>query len=175
MCCLREVALRRLSSCAPWTLLLCGMWILHGSCCSVAELCLTLCDPMDCSTPDLLKFMFAEWVMLSNHLILCCHLLLSSIFPSIGVFSSEAALRIRWPKYCSFRVNPSSEYSGLISFRIDWLDLLAVCGTLKSLLQHHSLKASRRLPRPGIKPVSPALAGRYLSTAPQGKSSKDVS
>ena len=82
--------------------------------------------------------------MSSNHLILCHSLLLPSIFPSIGVFSSKSVLHIRWPKYWSFsfRISPSSEYSGLISFRIDWLDLLAVQGTLKSLLQHHSSKAS---------------------------------
>ena len=83
--------------------------------------------------------------MPSNHLILYCPLLLlPSIFPSIRVFSSESVLRIRWPKYWSFRfsISPSSEYSGLISFRMDWLDLLAVQGTLKSLLQHHSSKAS---------------------------------
>ena len=83
--------------------------------------------------------------MPSNHLILCRPLLsLSSIFPSIRVFSSESVLHIRWPKYWSFRFNisPSNEYSGLISFRIDWFDLLAVQGTLKSLLQHHSSKAS---------------------------------
>ena len=83
--------------------------------------------------------------MPSNHLILCCSLLLlPSIFPSIRVFSNESALRIRWPKYWSFSfsINPSNEYSGLISFRMDWLDLLAVQGTLKSLLQHHSSKAS---------------------------------
>ena len=83
--------------------------------------------------------------MPSNHLILCCPLLLvPSIFPSIRVFSSESALCIRWPKYWSFTfsISPSSEYSGLISFRMDWLDLLAVQGTLKSLLQHHSSKTS---------------------------------
>ena len=83
--------------------------------------------------------------MPSNHLILCRPLLLpSSIFPSIRVFSSESVLHIRWPKYLSFNfsISPSNEYSGLISFRIDWLDLLAVQGTLKSLLQHHSSKAS---------------------------------
>ena len=83
--------------------------------------------------------------MSSNHLILCCPLLLlPSIFPSIKVFSNESALCIRWPKYWSFSfsISPSNEYSGLISFRIDWLDLLAVQGTLKSLLQHHSSKAS---------------------------------
>ena len=83
--------------------------------------------------------------MPSNHLILCCpFLLLPSIFPSIRVFSNESALRIRWPKYWSFSFNisPSNEHSGLISYRMDWLDLLAVQGTLKSLLQHHSSKAS---------------------------------
>ena len=81
----------------------------------------------------------------SNHLILCCPFLLPpSIFPSIRVFSSESVLRIRWPKYCSFifSISPSNKYSGLISFRMDWLDLLAVQGTLKSLLQHHSSKVS---------------------------------
>ena len=84
-------------------------------------------------------------VMPSNHLILCHpFLLLPAIFPSIRVFSNESVLRIRWPKYWSFSfsINPSEEYSGLISFRMDWLDLLAVQGTLKSLLQHHSSKAS---------------------------------
>ena len=81
--------------------------------------------------------------MPSNHLILCRLLLLPpSIFPSIRVFSNESPLHIRWPKYWSFSFNPSNEHSGLISFRIDWLDLLAVQGTLKSLLQHHSSKAS---------------------------------
>ena len=91
------------------------------------------------------KPMSIELVMPSNHLILCCPLLLlPSIFPSIRVFSNESALRIRWPKYWSFSfsISPSNEYSGLISFRMDWLDLLAVQGTLKSLLQHHSSKAS---------------------------------
>ena len=89
--------------------------------------------------------MYIELVMPSNHLILCRPLLLlPSIFPSIRVFSDESALRIRWPKYWSFSfsISPSNEYSGLISFRKDWLDLLAVQGTLKSLLQHHSSKAS---------------------------------
>ena len=89
--------------------------------------------------------MSIESVMLSNHLILCHPLLLLPlIFPSIRVFSKESVLLIRWPKYWSFRFNisPSNEYSGLISFRMDWLDLLAVQGTLKSLLQHHSSKAS---------------------------------
>ena len=92
---------------------------------------------------SLLKLMSIELVMPSNHLILCHSLLLPpSIFPSIRVFSSESALHIRWPKYWSFSfsINPSNEYSGLISFRIDWLDLLAVQGTLRSLLQHHSSK-----------------------------------
>ena len=94
---------------------------------------------------SLLKLTSIESVMPSNHLILCHPLLLQpSIFPSIRVFSNEAALRIRWPKYWSFSFNisPSNEYSGLISFRTDWLDHLAVQGTLKSLLQHHSSKAS---------------------------------
>ena len=93
---------------------------------------------------SLSKFMSTESVMPSNHLILCCPLLfLPSIFPSIRVFSNESALLIRWPKYWNFTFNisPSNEYSGLISFRIDWFDLHAVQGTLKSLLQHHSSKA----------------------------------
>ena len=94
---------------------------------------------------SLLKLMPIESVMPSNHLILCRPLLLlPSIFPSIRVFSNESALRIRWPKYrnFSFSISPSNEYSGLISFSMDWMDLLAVQGTLKSLLQHHSSKAS---------------------------------
>ena len=93
----------------------------------------------------LLKLMSFELVMPSNHLILCHPLfLLPSIFPSIRVFSNKSALCIRWPKYCSFSfsISPFYEYSVLISFRIDWFDLLAVQETLKSLLQHHSLKAS---------------------------------
>ena len=92
-----------------------------------------------------LEFMSIELVMPSNHLILCLPLLLlASIFPSIRVFSNESALRISWPKYWSFSfsISPSNEYSGLISFRMNWFDLLAVQGTLKSLLQHHSSKAS---------------------------------
>ena len=90
------------------------------------------------------KPMSIESVMPSNHLILCRPLLLPSIFPSVRVFSSESVLCIRWPKYWNFRfsISPSNEYSRLISFRMDWLDLLAVQGTLKSLLQHHSSKAS---------------------------------
>ena len=92
---------------------------------------------------SLLKLMPTESVMPSNRLILCHPLiLLPSIFPSIRVFSSESVLHIRWPKYCSFSFNPFSEYSGLISFRMDWFDVLAVQEPLKSLLQHHSSKAS---------------------------------
>ena len=97
------------------------------------------------STVSLLKLMCIESVMPSNHLILCCPLLLLlSIFPRIQVFSNESALHIRGPKYWSFSfsISLSSEYSGLISFRIDWFDLLAVHRTLKSLLQHHSSKTS---------------------------------
>ena len=124
---------------------------IDNDCCSVTKSCPVLCDLMDCSTPGLPvphhllefpKFMSIESVMPSNHLILCCPLLLlSSIFPSIRVFSNESALRIRWPKYWSFSfsISPFSEYSRLISFRIDWFDLQ---GTLKTLLQYHSLKAS---------------------------------
>ena len=96
---------------------------------------------------SLLRLMSIESVLPSNHFILChAFLLPPSIFPSIRVFPNESVLQIRWPKYSSFSfsfsINPSSEYSGLISFRMDWLDLLAVQGTLKSLFQHHSLKAS---------------------------------
>ena len=124
---------------------------------SVAQSCQALCDPMDCSTPglpvhhqlqSLLKLMSIESVMPSNHLILCFPLLLLlSIFPSSWVFSNESALRIRWTKYWSFsfRISPSNEYLGLISFRMGWLDLLAVQRTLKSLLQYHSSKASSSL------------------------------
>ena len=94
---------------------------------------------------SLLRLMSIELVMLSNHLILCCFLpLLLSVFPSIRVFSSDSTLHIRWPKYWSFSFNisSSSEYSGLISFRIDWFDLFVDQGALKSLLKHHDLKAS---------------------------------
>ena len=97
------------------------------------------------NSQSFLKLLSIESVMPSNHLILCCPLLLQPpIFPSIRVFSSESVLCIRWPKYWSFSygISPSNEYSGLISFRMDWLDLLAVQGTLKGLLQHHSSKAS---------------------------------
>ena len=96
------------------------------------------------SSRSLLKLMSIESVMPSNLLVLCCPLLLlSPVFPSIRVFSSELALHIKWPKYrsFSFSISPSNEYSGLISFRIDWFHLLAVPGTLKILLQHHSLKS----------------------------------
>ena len=123
-------------------------------CCSVTNPSLTLCDPMDYSMPgftvftiswSLLILMSIESVMPSSHLILCHPLLLMpSIFPSIRVFSNESDFRIRWPKYWSFSfsISASNEYSGLISFRMDWFDLLAAHGTLKSLLQHHSSKAS---------------------------------
>ena len=122
--------------------------------CSVPQSCLTLYIPMDCSmqvslsftiSQSLLILMSIESVMPSNHLILWCPLLLlPSIFPSISIFSNESALCIRWPKYWSFSfsISPSKEYSGLISLSIDRFDLLAVQGTLKSLLQHHSSKAS---------------------------------
>ena len=121
---------------------------------SVAQLCPTLCDPMNRSTPglpvitnsrSLLKFMSIESVMPSSHLILCCPLLLLPLIPpSIRVFSSESTLSLRWPKYWSFSfsISPSNAHPGLISFRMDWLDLLAVQGTLNSLLQHHSSKVS---------------------------------
>ena len=114
---------------------------------SVAQSCPTLCDPMNRNTPglpitksrSLPKLMSIESAMPSNHLILCRPLLLlPSIFPNIRVFSNESALRIRWPKYWSFSfdISPSNEHSGLTSFSMDWLALLAVHGTLKSLLQH---------------------------------------
>ena len=102
---------------------------------------------------SVLKLMPIELVMPPNHLILSCLLLLlPSIFLSIRIFSDESALRISWPKYWSFSLNisPSNEYSGLISFRMDWLDLLAVPGTLKSLLQHHSSKASILQSQPSL-------------------------
>ena len=120
-------------------------------CCLVAKLCPTLWSAARQAflsftiSWSLFKLISAESVMLYNHLTLCCSLLLlPSIFPSIRVFSNESALRISWPKYWSFSFSnrPSNEYSGLISFRMDWFDLLAVQGTLKSLLQHQSSKAS---------------------------------
>ena len=94
------------------------------------------------NTRSLLKLMSIESVMPSNHLILCCLLLTPSIFPSIRVFFNDSALHIRWPKFWGFSNSPSNEYPGLISFRIDWFDLLAVLGALESLLQHDSLTAS---------------------------------
>ena len=116
--------------------------------CSVFKSCLIAAQQASLSytiSRSLLKLLSIELVMPSNHLILCCALfLLISIFPSVGGFSIESALCIRWPKYWSFRfsISPSNEYSGLISFRIDWLDLLEIQGALKSLLQHHSSKGS---------------------------------
>ena len=121
---------------------------------SVTQSCPTLCNPMNHSTPGLpvitnswssLKLMSIESVMPSSHLTLCHPLLLlPPIPPSIRVFSNESTLRMRWPKYWRFifSISPSNEHPGLISFRMDWLDLLVVQGTLKSLLQHHSSKAS---------------------------------
>ena len=119
---------------------------------SVTQLCPTLCDPMNHSMPGLpvhhqssLKLMSIKSVMPSSHLILGRPLLLLPlILPSIRVFSNESTLHARWPKYWSFSfsISPSNEHPGLISFRMDWLDLLAVQGTLKSLLQHHSSNAS---------------------------------
>ena len=130
------------------------VWLLGNQFSSVAQSCLTLCDPMDCSTPGLpvhhqlpeFTQTHVHWVgdaIQSSHL---CHPLLlpPSIFPSIRVFSNESVLLIRWPKYWSFSFNisPSNEHLGLISFEMGWVDLLAVQGTLKSLLEHHSSKAS---------------------------------
>ena len=121
---------------------------------SVTQSCPTLCDPVGCTCQaslsitnswSLFKLMSIGWVMPSNHLILCCpFFLLPSVFPSIRVFSDESVLLIRWPKCWSFSfsISPSNEYSGLISFRMDWLELLASQGTFKSLLQHHSSKPS---------------------------------
>ena len=121
---------------------------------SVAQSYPTLCNPIDCSMwglpvhhqlPEFTQI-HLHWGGNAIHHLTLCHplLLLPSIFPSIGVFTNESVLHIRWPKYwsLSFSMSPSSEYSGLISFRMDWLDLPAVQGTLKSLLQHHSSKAS---------------------------------
>ena len=118
------------------------------SCCSVTQSCPTLCDPMNCSTPGLpvhhrLPDSPQTHVhLISDAILFLCRplLLLPSVFPSVRVFSNESALCIWWPKYWSFSLNiyPSNEHPGLISFRMDWLDLLAVQGTLKSLLQHHS-------------------------------------
>ena len=121
---------------------------------SVTQSCLILCDPMDCSTPGLpVHHQLPEFTQTHTHWVdnaiqpshpLSSLLLLPSIFPSIRVFSNESVLCIRWPKYCSFSfsISPSNGYSGLIYFRIDWFALLAVQGTLKSLLQHYSSKTS---------------------------------
>ena len=129
------------------------MWLYQISEVKVTQSCPTLCDPMACSTPglpvhhqllELAQTHAIESVTPSNHLILCRSLLLlPSIFPSIRVFSNESVLHIRWPKYWSFSfsITPSNEYSGRISLRMDCFDLLAVQGTLKSLLQHHGSKA----------------------------------
>ena len=118
-------------------------------CCSVTKLCpirphglLHARLPCPALSPRVCSLMSVESVMLSNHLILCCCLLLlTSIFPGINVFSNESDLCIMWPKYWHLNISPSNEYSGLVSFRIDWFDLV-VQGILKSILQHHSLKAS---------------------------------
>ena len=120
---------------------------------SVAQSCPTLCDPMDCNMPGFpVHHQLPELAQTHVHQVSdaiqpfhsLSFPLLTSIFPSIRVFSNETVLCIRWPKYwsCSFSINPSNEYSGLISFRMDWWDLLAIQGILKSLLQHHSSKAS---------------------------------
>ena len=132
------------------------MYVCAGVC-AVAQLCTTLCNPMNrsmihrqaslsiTSSQSSPKLMSIESVMPSSHLILCRPLLLlPPIPPSISIFSNKSTLRMRWPKYWSFSlsISPSSEHPGLVSLRMDWLDLLAVQGTLKSLLQHHSSKAS---------------------------------
>ena len=130
-----------------------GPSLVWFACCLVAMSCPTLCDPWTAArqaslsitnSQSLLKLMSIESVMPSNHLILCPLLLLPSVFPSIRVFSNELVLHIRWPKYWSFsfRIDLSNEHPGLISFKMNWLDLLTVQGTLKSLLQHHSSKVS---------------------------------
>ena len=125
-----------------------------GGCCSVAKSCLTLFDPMDCSMlgspvlhylPEFAQSHVHWWIMLCNHLILCHpSLLLPSIFPRITVFPNESAFCIKWPKHWSFSfsIGPSNEYSGLISFRIDWFDIFGIQGTFKSLLQHHDSKTA---------------------------------
>ena len=140
------------ASCPLWTGHYANFILLCHYCCFIAKPCLTLCDPIDGSMPgfpvlhhlpELLKLMSIESVTPSSHLILWHPLLLlPSIFLTIRVFSNESALRIRWPKYWNFSISPSKKNSGLISFRINWFDLLAVQRTFKSLLQHHSSKAS---------------------------------
>ena len=130
-------------------------------CCSVTELCPTLCKPINCGTPGFPVLHYlpeCSNACPSNHLILYHPLLfLPSTFPSIRVFFSESVLCIRWPKYWSFSfsISLSNEYSGLISFRIDWFDLLAVQGTVKSLLQHHNSKASILLCSAFFKKLAP--------------------
>ena len=129
-----------------------GLSLGSGQFSSVAQLCLILCNPWTTAlqaSPSITNcrslLRLIKFVMPSNHLILCRPLLLlPSIFPSIRIFSNESVLRIRWPKFWSFSfsISPSNEYSGLIPFRMDWLNLLAVQGTLKSVLQHHSSKVS---------------------------------
>ena len=124
----------------------------HHQFSSVVQLCLTLCDPVDCSTPGfLVHHQLPELAQTCVHRLgdaiqpshpLSSLLLLPAVFPSIRVFSNESVLLIKWPEYWSFSISPSSEYSGPISFRIDWLDLLAAQGTLKNFLQHHSSEAS---------------------------------
>ena len=135
---------------------------------SVAQSCPTLCNPIDCNIPglpvhhhsqSLLRLISIELVMPSNYLILCRSLLLQpSIFPSIRVFSNESTLHMRWPKYWSFSfsISPFSEHSGLISFRMDWLDFLAIQGTLKSLLQYHRTIGSLALSFP-YSPTLPSI------------------
>ena len=113
------------------------VWLLVTPWSAAHQACLSITNSW-----SLLKLMSTGWVMPSSYLILCCPLLLTSVFASIRVFSNESVLHVRWPKYWSFSISPSNEYSGLIFFRMDWLDLLAVQGTLKTLLQHHSSKAS---------------------------------
>ena len=136
-----------------WRILLGFLSFVIVACCLVSKPCLTLCHPMDCSKPGFsvlhyLPELFQTHVYWVNNAIQpshsSCPILLSSVFPSIKVFSKESALHIRWPKYWNFNFNisPCNEYSGLISFRIDWFDLFAVQGTLKSLLQYQSSKAS---------------------------------
>ena len=127
-------------------------WILPSCCCSVTKSCLTLCNPVDCSTPNLpVLHYFLEFAQTQVHwvsdTIQLSHLLSSPSPPAFNLSQhqgllNESVLSIRWPKYWSFSISPSNEYSGLISFRMDWFDLLAVQGTLKSLLQHHSSKGS---------------------------------
>ena len=132
---------------SPYSVVVCSY---NYNCCLVAKSCPTLCNPMDCSMPGfpvlhyLLEFAQTHVHWVYDAIFYLPLLLLPSIFPSISFFSSESAFHIWWPKYWSFgfSISPSNEYSGLISFRIEWLGLLAVQGTLKSLLQHHSSKAS---------------------------------